>query len=106
MKQIQDLSKHVDFSNLNDRYDGNTAPKTLIFFKGPLGFYRNVKETYMTLEKAEEEQEEFKSKVNEIVIGSKKKSKDQKSVIKNIKTLYESREKVMELFNNYSRIAS
>ena len=78
MKQIQDLSKHVDFSNLNDRYDGNTAPKPLIFFKGPLGFYRNVKETYMTLEKAEEEQEEFKSKVNEIVIGSKKKIKRSK----------------------------
>ena len=73
MKQIQDLSKQIDFSNLNDRYKGNTAPKTLIFFKDPLCFYRNVKETYMTLEKAEEEQKEFKSKVNEIVIGSKKK---------------------------------
>ena len=96
MKQIQDLSKHVDFSNLTDRYKGSTAPKTLIFFKGPLRFSRNVRETYMTLEKAEEEQKEFKLKVNEIVMGSKKKWKDQKSVIKNIKTLYRSREKVME----------
>ena len=34
------------------------------------------------------------------------KSEDQKSAIKNIKTLYESREKVIKLFNDCSKIAS
>ena len=66
---------------------------------------------YIILEKSEEEeQKEFELKINEIVIGSYK-SKDQKSVIKIsrnsvIKTLYESQEKVIKLFDNCSRIIS
>ena len=43
--------------------------------------------------------------IKKLVIGSKK-SKDQKSTIYNIKRLYESREKVVELFDGYSRIIS
>ena len=39
------------------------------------------------------------------MVGSKN-SKEQKSAIENIKTLYESREEVMELLDDYSRIVS
>ena len=39
--------------------------------KGRLGFFKDTKEGYITPEKAEEEQKEFKSEINEIVIGSK-----------------------------------
>ena len=68
---------------------------------------------YIILEKAEEEEEEqkeFELKINEMVIGSYQ-SKDQKSVIKIIKnsvikTLYESQEKIIKLFDNCSRIIS
>ena len=42
MEEIQDLSKQIDFNNLTYRYKGNTASKTFIGFKGPLGFYRNM----------------------------------------------------------------
>ena len=44
MEKLQDLSKQIDFNNLTYRYKGNTAPKTIIGFKGQLGFYRNIKE--------------------------------------------------------------
>ena len=88
MEEIQDLSKQIDFNNLTYRYKGNTARKTFIGHKGPLGFYRNIKEAHITLEKAEEYQKESKTKINEIVIGSKK-LEDQRSTIDNIKTLYE-----------------
>ena len=44
-------------------------------------------------------------KINEIVIGSIK-SENQKSAINNNKTFYKSREKVIEFFDNYSRIKS
>ena len=44
-------------------------------------------------------------KINEIVIGSIK-SENQKSAINNNKTLYKSREKVIEFFDNYSRMES
>ena len=47
----------------------------------------------------------FKSDIIEIVKG-RNKSEEQKSAIKNIKTLYESREKVIKLFNDYSKITS
>ena len=92
MEEIQDLSKEIDFNNLNQRY--NTVPKPFIGFKGPLDFYRNIKEGYITLERAGEEQKELKSKIDKIEIGINK-AENQKSVIKNIKTLYESREKVI-----------
>ena len=77
MEEIQDLSKQTDFNNLTYHYKGNTAPKTFIGFKVPLGFYRNIKEGYVTLQKAEEKQKEFKS---EIVKERKKKQKIKKMI--------------------------
>ena len=47
----------------------------------------------------------FKSEINEIVKG-RDKSEDQKCAIKDIKTFYESRVKVIKLFNDYSKITS
>ena len=68
------------------------APKIFIGFKDPLGFYKNIKEVYITEEKkTKEKQREFKSDLNEILKG-RYKSENQNIVIKNIKTLYESRE--------------
>ena len=43
--------------------------------------------------------------MNEVAKGVKK-SEEWKSGIKNIKTLYELREKVIKFFNDYSRIVS
>ena len=40
------------------------------------------------------------------IVKGIKKSEDQKNAIKNIKTLYESRENVIRLFDDYSRIVS
>ena len=34
-------------------------------FKGSLAFYRNIKDYYKTLQKAEENQKKFKSDINE-----------------------------------------
>ena len=48
------LSKQIDFNNLTHK--GNTAPNTFLGFKGPLGFCKNVKEGYITVKKAEEDQ--------------------------------------------------
>ena len=43
--------------------------------------------------------------MNELAKGVKK-SEEQKSGIKNVKTLYESQEKVIKFFNGYSKIVS
>ena len=108
MEEIHGLSKQIDFNNLTYRYKGNTALKTFIGFKGLLGLYKNINKGYITLEKAEEEQQqqkESKLEINEIVIRSKK-SEDQKSAINNVKTLYESEKQVIKMFDDYSRIVS
>ena len=62
MEEIVDVSKQIHFNSLIYHYKGNTAPNTFIGFQGPLRFFNNIKEGNITLEKAEEEQKEFKSK--------------------------------------------
>ena len=86
MKERQDLSKQIDFNNSTYHYKTKNVPKNFIGFKGPLIFYRRKKEGNITLEKVEEQQKEYKSSINEIIVESKK-SGDQISTIKNIKTL-------------------
>ena len=75
--------------------------KFFIGFKDPLGFYKTMKDGYTTLEKAKES-EKNKSNINEIVKGTDK-SEEQKVAMKNIKALYKSWEKVIKLFNDYSK---
>ena len=77
MEEIQDLGKRIDFNNITYHYKGKIVPKNFIGFKGPLSFYRSIEEGYITLE-------------------------DQKST----KKYDESREKVIELFDDYPRIVS
>ena len=59
----------------------------------------------MKLEEAKKLQNVFKSNLNEIS-RRRNKSEEQKIVFENIKLLYESREAVIKLFNDYSSIVS
>ena len=50
--------------------------------------YNEIKSRNISIEKIEEDQKQFKSKLNEITTGNRKhKSKDQLDTIKNIKNL-------------------
>ena len=52
-------------------------------------------------------QEEFRLELNEILKGNQNyKSKDQISTIKNIKKLYNGREKVLNFYNDYTGIVN
>ena len=58
-------------------------------------------------EKIEEDQKQFKSTLNKIATrNSNYKSKVQLNTIKNINNLYNSREKVIKLYNDYAKIKS
>ena len=46
----------IDFNNLTCHCIGKSIPKTFIGFIGSLGFYKNMQDGYITLEKAEEKQ--------------------------------------------------
>ena len=59
------------------------------------------------LEIAEEDQEKFRREFGQIKSGNPKhKSEMQLYTIKNVKNLYDSRQKIIDLFNNYSKIKS
>ena len=86
-------------------FKGESGSRDFINFKGRLALFGNIKNGCITLEKAEENQKNFKSDINEIVKG-KYKSENPKSAIKNIKALYESQEKDIKLFNDSYKFAS
>ena len=59
------------------------------------------------MQKIEEDQARFKRiKGNITSANPKHKEKYQLDVIKNVKNLYDSRQKIIDLFNNYARIRS
>ena len=69
--------------------------------------YRDIFDGNIKLAKAEEDQKQFKSDLNEMTRGNtQKKSVDQIKTIENIKNLYKSRQKVVDLFNDFARIRS
>ena len=61
--EIQDFSKRFHFNNLVYCFKGEIGPKNFISFKVPKVFYRNIKDSYTTLEKAEEN---FKNIISDI----------------------------------------
>ena len=69
--------------------------------------YNNIKNAGISIKRVEQNQEQFKSSLNEIKRRNpKNKSKVQLNTTKNIKNLYESRKKVIKLYNNYAKIMS
>ena len=75
--------------------------------KNTLNIFKEIKNGDKTIQAAEKEQIKLKSKLDEITSRNPRhKSENQKDTIKNVKNLYESRQKVVGLFNDYSRIRS
>ena len=64
-----------------------------------------IKEGYKTPKNAGKKLTEFKSDINEILKGGKQ-LEQQKSAVKNIKTLYQSWKIFIKLFDDYFRIVS
>ena len=87
-------------------FKGKNNSKNTIDFKGSLGFLKSIRDGDTALAKGKENQKKtFKSELIEIVRGGHK-SREQGSTIENIKILYESREKVISWFADYSAFES
>ena len=101
------LVKRNKFNILNyHSKDSESASINFIGVTGPMHICNEVKYGNDSTEKIEEDQKQFKSKLNEITTGNPKKSKDQLYTIKDIKNLYNSRDKVIKLNNDYAKIIS
>ena len=69
--------------------------------------YGNIKNVNTPIEKIEEHQQQFKLNLKEIITGnSKHKSKHQWNTIENFKSLHDSREEVIKLYNDHAKIRS
>ena len=67
--------------------------------------YNSIKNGNTSIEKLEEDQNQFKLNLNEITRGNiKNKPKDQLNTIENVKNFYNSREGVIESYNDYTKI--
>ena len=106
MGKIYNISKQIDFNNLTYKLkDKNLTPINFIGFRGPLSIYENIKNGKISIEKAKENQKQFELNLNAITTGNPKtKSKDRLDTMENIKNLYESREEIIKLYNDYAKI--
>ena len=83
------------------------SPISFIKFKGPFVFLKEIKNGNISFKKAEEEQNEFKSNLSVITSGNPKcKEKYQLDTIRNVKNLYDSRQKIIDLLNDGATIRS
>ena len=105
---IQELSREIDYKNLN--YDFTAKASGSINFtryKGPFSLFKKIRDGDISLEMGEEDQKKLKREFGQIKSGNPDhKSDKQLYTIKNVKNLYDSRQKIIDLFNSYSKIRS
>ena len=98
------MSNIIDFDNFIYYFTSpNLAPINCSRYSGPTHIYKDMKNGNETLEKIEKDQKQFKSNLSEITTGNPSyRKKDQSKTMKNVKNLYNSREKVIKLYNDYA----
>ena len=107
MDKILKMRDKIDFSNLTYNFKGKTASTNFGKFGGPMYIYGQMKNGNTTLQQVEKQPEDFKKDLNEITSGNPKhNSNNQLYVIKNVKNLYDSRQKIIDLLNENSKIRS
>ena len=101
-------TKKTNYSNLT--YSDITPgirPIDLIELRGSLDIFKVIENGNKTIQTAEKEQIKLKSKLGEITSGNPKhKLQNQKVTIENVQNLSNLRQKVIDLFNDYSKIRS
>ena len=84
--------------------DSRIDPVSFIKSKGPLHIFKSIHTGDKDIENREKDQKELKSYLSYIKHGNpKNRSKEQKKTINNIEYLYNSREEVVKMFNDYPR---
>ena len=107
MDEILKVSDKIDFSNLTYNFTAQTTSISFGKFGVPMYIYGHMKNGDTTLQQVEKQQKHFKKELNEITSGNPKhKINNQLSVIKNVKHFYDSRQKIIDLLNDNSKIRS
>ena len=105
LAKVRESYKPIDFNDLTYNFkDLKIPPVGFIKFKGPLHIFKSIHNGDTPLESVENEQEKLKEELGYIKQGNlKNRSKGQQNTIDNIENLYNSRQEVVKMFNDYAR---
>ena len=107
MDEILKKSREINYSNLVYDYKSPTPSINFAIFEGPMYTQNQLKNGEKALQQVEEEQKYFKKDLNKITSGNPKhKNEKQSYTIKNVKNLYDSRQKIINLLNDNTKIRS
>ena len=78
-----------------------SGPINFTGYNGPFTLFKKIRDGDISLEMAEEDQKKFKRKYGQIKLGNPDhKSGKQLYTTKNVKKLYDSRQKIIDQFNS------
>ena len=107
MDEILEMSNKIVYGQLIYDFKGPTRSINFGKFGDPIYNYNHMENGDTTLQQVEKQQKDFKKELNEITSGNPKhKSSSQLYVIENVKNLYNSRQKIIDLLNDNSKIRS
>ena len=103
LAKIQEPYKPTDFNDVTSNFkDLKIPPVSFIKSKGPLYIFKSIHNGDIPLEDIGKEQIELKRDLGRIKQGDpRNRSEKQEKIINNIDNLYNSREEVVKIFNNY-----
>ena len=105
MDEILKISREINYSNLVYDFKDPTPSTSFTKFGGAMYTYNQLKNGEKTLQQKEKDQKNFKSELNEIKSENPKhKSRKQLCTIKNVRNLYDSRQKIINLLNDNAKI--
>ena len=112
LKEItRDKTKPIEYKNyfINElaKIRKSIEPINFNEYNGMMNTFRSICSGDKTLEDIEQEQNKFKKDITIIIQGNPKKIlEEQQKTISNIENLYKSRQKIVNMFNNYAKNAS
>ena len=107
MDEILEMSNKIDYGQFIYNFKGPTRPINLGKFGGPIYIYNHMKNGDTTLQQVQKQQKDLKKELNEITSGNlKHQCSGQVYIIKNVKNLYKTRQKIIDLLNDNLRIRS
>ena len=107
MDEILGMSREINYNDLVYDFKGPTSSISFTKFGGPMYTQNQLKKGDKTLQQVEKEQEDFLKSLGEITSGNPKhKNESQLCTIKNVKNLYDSKQKIIDLLNDNAKIRS
>ena len=102
LDKIEELNNKIDYNNLNYVVAGNGDKYSFDDLDDPLTFLNNIKKGEISMDKAMEQQYNFRKYLNLIQIGNK--NDNQKRTLANINEFYNARDNAIQFIHDYGRM--